>query len=111
LLWDIASRSVIGALNGHESFVTALAFSPDGQTLASGSQDRTARLWHLASRQEGFTLTNHSGGFTALAFSPDGRTLALGGAGGAGRIIRLVEVATETQKAELRGHLKNITGL
>src|SRR6185369_5796456 len=48
LLWDIASRSVIGALNGHESFVSALAFSPDGQTLASGSHDRTARLWKLA---------------------------------------------------------------
>jgi hypothetical protein len=48
LLWDIASRSVIGRLTGHQEFVSALAFSPDGETLASGSHDRTARLWNLA---------------------------------------------------------------
>jgi WD40 repeat protein len=47
-LWDIASRSVTNRLTGHEEFVSALAFSPDGQTLASGSHDRTARLWNLA---------------------------------------------------------------
>src|SRR5206468_5092649 len=77
LLWDIASRSVIGRLTGHQSFVIALAFSPDGQTLASGSQDRTARLWNLANRREVFEFANHSGAFTSLAFSPDGRTLAM----------------------------------
>jgi WD40 repeat protein len=111
LLWDIASRSVIGRLTGHESFVTALAFSPDGQTLASGSQDRTARLWNLAERREGLGFTNRTGGFTSLAFSPDGRTLAMSGAGGAGRVIRLANVATGSPKAELRGHLEDITSL
>jgi WD40 repeat protein len=111
LLWDIASRSVIGALNGHESFVRALAFSPDGQMLASGSHDRTARLWNLADRREIFQFTNHSGAFKSLAFSPDGRTLAMSGAGGAGRVIRLVEVETGKPKAELRGHLEDIASL
>ena len=111
LLWDIASRSVIGRLTGHQSFVSALAFSPDGQTLASGSHDRTARLWNLAERRERFEFTNHSGGFTSLAFSPDGRTLAMSGAGGAGRVIRLVDVETGNQKAELRGHLEDISSL
>ena len=49
LLWDIASRSVTHRLIGHQSFVRVLAFSRDGQTRASGSADRTARLWHLNS--------------------------------------------------------------
>jgi WD40 repeat protein/serine/threonine protein kinase len=111
LLWDIARRSVMTRLTGHQSFVIALAFSPDGQTLASGSQDRTARLWNVAERREGFVLTNHSGGFGSLAFSRDGRTLAMSGAGGAGRVIRLVEVETGKQKAELPGHLEDISGL
>jgi WD40 repeat protein/serine/threonine protein kinase len=111
LLWDIASRSEIGRLTGHQSAVTALAFSRDGQTLASGSQDRTARLWNVAERREGFAFTNHSGGFTTLAFSPNGRTLALGGAGGAGRVIRLVDVETKSQKAQRQGHRNDISSL
>src|SRR6185503_2630752 len=93
LLWDIVSRSV-SRLAGHQRTVTVLAFSPDGQTLASGSDDRTARLWNLAERRERSQFANHSGGFTSLAFSPDGRTLAMSGEGGAGRVIRLVEVKT-----------------
>lgn len=110
-LWDLASRSVIGRLKGHQSVVTALAFSPDGQTLASGSDDRTAKLWNLAERRERFTFTNASGGFTSLAFSPDGRNLAITGEGGAGRIIRLVDVATGKTNAELRGHLHAVSDL
>jgi WD40 repeat protein len=46
-----------------------------------------------------------------LAFSPDGRTLAMSGPGGAGRVIRLVDVETGSPKAELRGHLKDISSL
>ncbi len=111
LLWDIASRSEIGRLTGHHDSVSALAFSPDGQTLASGSQDRTARLWNVADRRQGLQFTNHSGGFGSVAFSPDGRTLALSGEGGAGRVIRLVDLETGNQKAELRGHLKDISSL
>jgi WD40 repeat protein len=69
LLWDLASRS-LDRLAGHHDLVTALAFSPDGQTLASGSQDRTAKLWNLADRRVRLELTNHTRGLGSLAFSP-----------------------------------------
>ncbi len=44
-LWDVTTGKAIGALRGHEGPVSALAYSPDGQRLASGSADKTIRLW------------------------------------------------------------------
>jgi len=44
-LWDVPSQREIATLTGHSSFVYSVAFSPDGQTLASGSWDNTIKLW------------------------------------------------------------------
>jgi WD40 repeat protein len=75
-------------LIGHRDRVAALAFSPDGKTLASGSWDRTAKLWSVAALQEVATLEAHHGLVHCVAFSPDGRVLASGGetATGAGEV-------------------------
>jgi len=45
--WDRASGKELAVLRGHKSVVSSVAFSPDGQTLASGSGDETIRLWDL----------------------------------------------------------------
>ncbi|MBD2360920.1 caspase family protein [Anabaena minutissima FACHB-250] len=59
----------------HNSWVTSVNFSPDGEILASGSADNTIHLW----RNDGKllnTLTDHSDGINSVVFSPDGEILA-----------------------------------
>jgi len=64
----------------HSGSVNSVAFSPDGKTLASGSDDKTIKLWNLSTDKVISTLTGHSGSVTSVAFSPDGKILASGSA-------------------------------
>ena len=63
-------------LKGHTDHIGALAFSPDGKTLASGGKDKTIRFWDVETGNSLFTITGHRKGIRALAFSPNGKTLA-----------------------------------
>jgi hypothetical protein len=71
---DAAAGQDLTILRGHNRSVMAVAFSPDGRRLASGSWDGTVKVWDAATRQELATLRGHGPG--AVAFSPDGRRLA-----------------------------------
>jgi WD40 repeat protein len=64
----------------HPAPVYSVAFSPDGQTIASGSQDCAVRLWRAADGALLRTMVGHTGSVWSVAFSPDGQTLASGGA-------------------------------
>ncbi len=65
----------VGSISGHGSTITALAFNPAGDLLASASLDGTARLWNAYTDSE-ITVFSHSDRVLDVAFSPDGTRLA-----------------------------------
>ena len=93
-LWNVDTRREIGRLEGHTLPVNALAISPDGSMLASGSgyidtltapqrpfqdgfvEDNSVRLWNVETRQQLAQFEAHQNGVTSVAFSPDGKMLA-----------------------------------
>lgn len=118
-LWDVAGKQQRSALGGHGGLVTSVAFSPDGQSLASSShdfgRDGEVRLWDIPAGKERLTLVKGSPDpFGTVTFSPDSKTLAavslsLAGRGGQGE-VRLWDVETGKEIASLK-HNGSVVGI
>ena len=60
-IWDSATGKELFALKGHAGPVWSVAFSPDGQRLATGSDDQTVKIWDSATGKELLALKGHAG--------------------------------------------------
>ena len=109
LLAEIAQPPIVIAdgarqkatLQGHTDHVWNVAFSPDGQTLASSSWDHTIRLWDPHTAQHQIRLIGHTSYVFSVSFSPDGQTLA---SAGWDKTIRLWNPHTGQIKGTLTAH-------
>jgi WD40 repeat protein len=78
-LWDVRTGREIANLGGHSAMVSEVAFTPDGQMLASASFDRDVRLWDPNTHKLITTLKGAGDRLRCLAVSPDSRLLAAAG--------------------------------
>jgi eukaryotic-like serine/threonine-protein kinase len=76
--WQKQTHLYLKTLYGHVGNVQAVAFSPDGQRILTGSGDKTAKVWDVASGKELFTLKGHRDEINSVAFSRDGQWIVTG---------------------------------
>ncbi len=103
--WQVTDAKPVLSFQAHQEWAFALAFSPDGQLLASGSLDRRLYLWSLDSDGQAVIarpyLTLQMGGISDLAFSPDGHYLA---SCGSDRTIQITPLRSRKPVRYLTGH-------
>lgn len=97
-IWNVADGRLLRVIDGHRDTIYALALSPDGKTLASGSYDQQIKLWSTETGAEVKTLRGHNGAVFGLAFRPDGKILA---SASADRTVKLWDTATGARKDTL----------
>ena len=104
-MYDARSGAALKLLTGHTDSVLTVAFSPSGNTLASGGADGTVRGWNVRSGTLFETITAHGRSVRSVRFSPDGSTLA---SAGADKLIRLWDVWTADLRRTLEGHSERV---
>ncbi len=109
-VWDIDENKEISNFKGHEGRggILSLAFSPDGETLASSDHHTTIRLSRAKDGTELHTLSSHTDSIISLAFSPDGSILA---SGSADNTVKLWVVEDGTELLTLSDHTDWIEAL
>ena len=104
-LWDAATATILRTFTGHTKSVTAVAFNPKGNLLASAGADKTIKIWDPSAGNSVCTLAGHKNGVRAIAFSPDGRWLA---SASEDCTVKLWDVTACRELRTLLGHTNSV---
>ncbi len=104
--WQISTIAVWKTLKAPNE-VISVAVSPDGLTVASGSNDASIILWEISTGTRK-RLHGNSGVVLSLPFSPDGQTLAAAANSKEKPTVRLWDISTGMLRAILNGHSEAI---
>ena len=77
-LWNVHTGKSIKTLKGHKDDVKCLVFSPDGNYLASGDENKVILIWDVKTGKKLRTLVGHTDDISALTFSTDGKYIISG---------------------------------
>lgn len=100
LLWNCWQTLI-----GHEDAVLSVAIAPNGQTVASGSRDKTIKIWNLETGTLIRTLRGHSEAVNTVSFSDNGNLIA---SGSSDKTISIWDVQTGESIRTLYGHSDNV---
>ena len=114
-MWDVETRELKGTLGGsleatsierrgHRYAARSVAFSPDGNILASGGRGGRVFLWDADTGRLKQFILRHAGAVWSLAFSPDGNTLAAATEGGYVYIYDVSNLNSVERRHRLRAH-------
>ncbi|MEO0434392.1 MAG: TIR domain-containing protein [Cyanobacteria bacterium J06656_5] len=104
-LWDLQGNPVGLPIEGHEETINTVAFTPDGQRLISGSDDRTIRIWDLQGNPVGPPIEGHTDDVNAIAFSPDGQRFV---SASRDQTLQLWDIDGSPVAGPFNGHLSDV---
>ncbi len=107
-LWDINTGKEVGQLPAQASLVWAVAFSPDGTKIATGSYKKEVKVFDVKSGKELATLAGHKNWITYVQFSNNGKILATGSEDAT---IKLWDIAAKKEIGTLAGHKATVRSL
>ena len=107
-LWDANSLQHKFTFKENYEYITSLAISPDGTTLASASDDERIDLWDMQNRKHISKIHGHTKSDKVLVFSPDGTILA---SRGPNKTIRLWDAKTRKRLKMLIGHKRSVESI
>jgi len=101
VLYDLGERRFRELPTAKHGVVWSLAYTPDGKSIACGTDERTISMFDANTGREQATFFGHGATVSALQFSPDGRTLASGSENGE---VKLWDIFTAQELLSLDGH-------